>query len=70
MAAPQRRQRARSSRKLSTGILSYQAIMAPQSRQCERGLTTDSSAAMRVMQTFAKLPKSNPKTTAKIPVRT
>jgi hypothetical protein len=43
--------------------------MCPHWRQCERGFTTDSSAAMRVMQTFAKLPKSNPKIAAKISTR-
>ncbi len=41
-------------------MLSYHAMGDPQDGQRDRGLTTDSSAGHRAMQTFRKLPAMAP----------
>src|ERR1039458_10468791 len=50
-------------------MLSYQAIIAPQRRQCERSCTTDSLSGRRLIQTFAKLPSRSPKMAAQISMK-
>ena len=47
MWIPHLRQRARRASQLTSGMLSYHAIMYPQPGQWERGVTTDSSRGMR-----------------------
>jgi hypothetical protein len=49
-----------------TGMLSRLAIGWLQSRQCDRGHTTDSPAGRRRMQTLRKLPSSKPNNPKKI----
>ena len=58
--AAQPRQAPLSSSQLTTGTLSQAAIVRPQLRQWDRGATIDSPAGSRTIQTFRKLPSSNP----------
>src|SRR5271165_1345920 len=62
MPESQSRQRPLNNKKPSRGMLCHQRIGLPHSRQCEGGLTIDSSRGIRVMQTLRKLPKTSPAT--------
>ena len=62
IGARQRRQRRPSSTKLTSGILSYQAIVCRQRGQRDRDPSGDSPVASRTITTFRKLPTIRPKT--------
>src|SRR5918911_3274482 len=60
MRAPQARQRPRSNRYETTGMLSRAATRVPQDMQAEAGRTIDRRMGTRAATTFRKLPRARP----------
>src|SRR5919199_4889312 len=60
MGAPQARQRPRSNRYETTGMLSRAATRVPQDMQADAGRTIDRRSGTRAATTFRKLPSARP----------